>query len=204
VNGSDDELAYARQHHATPKDNIATVLGTYRYKALNDSWRVFQELKADDSALQLMIIGNTREVPAHLRHRSDVIVRGTLERQEVLSCLRRTKFYISTSYVENRSNSVSEGTFHGDESYVSDIPSNRELLRGSKFDRVCIAGVSRPLLHVGRNELSTAGLSTWEAIVSEWRTTALRALYGLQPARSGSDSADELLGRRQPLDPRVS
>jgi hypothetical protein len=203
VNGSDDELAYSSQPQSAPKDNVATVLGTYRYKALNDSWRVFQKLKADDSALQLMIIGNAREVPAHLRRRSDVIVCGTLERAEVLACLRRSRFYISTSYVENRSNSVSEGTFHADESYVSDIPSNRELLPGSTFDRVYIAGVNRPLLHVRRSELSTAGLCTWDAVVSEWRTAALRALYGLQAARS-SDSADNLLGRRQPLDPRMS
>jgi hypothetical protein len=193
VNGSNDELAYARQNDVTQKDNIATVVGTYRYKALNDSWRVFQKLKSDDNRLKLVIIGEAREVPAHLRHRSDVIVRGVLERAEVLSCLRRTKFYISTTYVENRSNSVSEGTFHADQSYISDIPSNRELLRGSKFARVYIAGVSRPLLHVRRNELSSAGLCTWEAVVSEWRTAALRALHNLQPARADRDPADELL-----------
>lgn len=200
VNGSDEELAYARERDATPKDNIATAVGTYRYKALNDSWRVFQALKADDSALRLMIIGDSREVPAHLRRRNDVIVRGTLDRPEVLSCLRRTKFYISTSYVENRSNSVSEGAFHADESYVSDIPSNRELLHGSKFERVHIGGVSRPLLHVRRNELSTAGLSTWDTIISEWRTAALRALHRLQPAFADWNPADELLeGSNGPL-----
>ncbi len=204
VNGSDDELSYSRDVIPAHTDNIATVLGTYRYKALDESWRVFQQLKCDNSELKLVIIGDAAEVPPHLRRRPDVIVRGMLERSEVIACLRRTRFYVSTTYAENSSNAVSEGIFHAEQSYISDIGPNRELLRGSKFRRVFFAGLNRPLLHVRRNELSTGRLRSWDTVVSEWRTEALRALQDRQAAQRDTDPRDELMGRQQPLDPRVS
>jgi hypothetical protein len=176
MNGSDDELAYLQEANTVRKDDVATILGTYKYKALNESWHVFQELKSDNSQLKLVIIGDAKAVPSHLHRRHDVEVRGVLERSEVIACLRRTKFFISTTYTENSSNAVSEGVFLADESYISDIGPHRELLHGSTFDQVSVAGVNRPLLHTKRNQLSRAGLKTWDCVVSELRTTALRIL----------------------------
>jgi glycosyltransferase involved in cell wall biosynthesis len=200
VNGSDDELAYIQERNIVRKDNIATILGTYRYKALNESWRVFQKLKSDNNELKLIIIGDVRAVPSHLRRRADVVVRGVLERSEVIDCLRRTKFYISTSYAENSSNAVSEGIFLADESYISDLGPHRELLSGSTFDQVSVAGVDRTLLHIKRNELSTAGLMTWNSVVSEMRTAALRLLT-TRPA-AGEYAGDDWIRRRQKREPQ--
>jgi glycosyltransferase involved in cell wall biosynthesis len=194
VNGSDDQLAFARETGVAHKDNIATVLGTYRYKALDESWRVFLELKSNDRELKLVIIGDADEVPAYLRRKADVIVCGMLDRAEVIDYLRRTKFYISTTYAENSSNAVSEGIFHAEQSFISDIGPNRELLGGSRFRQVSFAGLNRPLLHVRRNELSIASLKSWETVVSEWRTAALRALPNRKSAETDT-TASALVAR---------
>jgi hypothetical protein len=175
-NGGDDELAYIRGGPAACKDNIATVLGTYRYKALEESLRVFNELKSGNSELKLIVIGEPDGVPTCLLQRCDVVIRGTLEHSEVIECLRRTKFYISTTYAENASNAVSEGVFFADESYISDIGPHRELLRGSAFARVSFTGLRKPLLHVRRSDLSAAGLTTWDSVVMEVHAAANRAL----------------------------
>jgi hypothetical protein len=94
INGRDDELAYMHERDVTLADNIATVLGTYRYKALDESFRVFRELKSAHSGLKLIIIGNPQDVPRYLRRSPDVAVRGVLEHSEVIACLRRSRFYI--------------------------------------------------------------------------------------------------------------
>ena len=175
-NGGDEELAYIRGEPVACKDNVATVLGTYRYKALKESLQVFHELKSGNSQLKLIIIGEPNGVPTCLRQRRDVVMRGTLKHCEVIECLRRTKFYISTTYAENASNAVSEGVFFADESYISDIGPHRELLRASPFARVSFAGLRRPLLHIRRSDLSTVGLSTWDSVVTEVHAAANRVL----------------------------
>src|SRR5262249_12005839 len=133
-------------------------------------------LKSRNSELKLVIIGDSAGVPGYLRRRSDVAVTGVLEHSEVIESLRRTRFYISTTYAENASNAVSEGVFFADESYISDIGPHRELLRGSSFARVFFAGLRRPLLHIKRSGLSTAGLKTWDSVVSEFHAAAHSAL----------------------------
>jgi hypothetical protein len=203
LNGSDDELASLRDTRDFCRDNIATVLGTYRYKALEESWRVFQVLKSHNRELKLVIIGEPTAVPPRLRRSPDVVVRGVLERSAVIAILQRAKFYISTTYAENSSNAVSEGMFLAEQSYISDIGPNRELLRGSRFEPVSFAGLSRPMLHIRRSELSGAGLRTWNALIAEMRAIALRTLgarYSWAPTMvpSVSDSGGPLLTRSLP------
>ncbi len=167
VNGSDDELASLQSGPIENKENIATVVGTYRYKALGDSFRVFEMLKNANNQLQLVIIGNALTVPEEIRRNRDVTVRGVLTRPEVIDCLRKTRFYISTTYIENSYNAASEGIFLADESYISDIGPHRELLMNTRFDEMSVPGVSRPLLHVNRDRLCGANLKKWETVVVE-------------------------------------
>lgn len=167
VNGSDDELACMQEGGGTPKESIATVVGTYSYKAIEDSFRVFEMLKREDSRLRLIIVGNPEGIPRQLRGRSDVVVRGLLKRPEVIDCLRRSKFYISTTRIENSYNAASEGIFIATESYISDIGPHRELLKGMPVEEVTVPNVQRPLLRVQRAALSSANLKTWDTVVSE-------------------------------------
>jgi len=167
VNGSDDELDYLQDPRVENKEFIATVVGTHRYKALKDSFRVFEMLKQKNGRLKLIILGNEKWVPRDLRGKQDVVVRGMIKRSEVFDCLRRTKFYISTTSVENSYNAASEGVVFADESYISDIGPHRELLMNSQYDQISVPGVSRPLLHVKRENLSGVNLKTWDTVVLE-------------------------------------
>jgi hypothetical protein len=167
VNGSDDELEYIKSPIAESKDDIATVVGTSSHKALDDSFRVFQALVRGDARLKLMIVGNAGDVPGWLRRQTGVVVRGLLTRAEVINCLKRSKYYISTTLIENSYNAASEGIFIADESYISDIGPHRELLKNMRFDVVSIPMVDRQMLHVRRNDLSGANLKSWATVVEE-------------------------------------
>lgn len=176
VNGSDDELTSLRGGPTDQQDNVATVVGTYSYKALGESYRVFQMLKKKNRDLKLMIIGNPGDIPRDLRRKQDVIVRGVLGRPEVIGSLRRSRYYISTTHVENSYNCASEGVFLAAESYISAIGPHWELLAGESFEQMSLAGVSKPLLHVSRAELSGLNLSSWDGVVGEMIARTREAL----------------------------
>ena len=167
VNGSDDELAYLHNPGAERKEDIAIVLGTQAYKAIKDSYRVFEMLKQGTSRLKLMVIGNETLIPREVRDRPNMIVTGMLPRSEVMERLRKAKYYISTTRIENSYNAASEGVCFADESYISDIEPHRELLRNTPFEQVSIPGMREPVLHVKRENMSQANLKVWEDVVTE-------------------------------------
>src|ERR1700733_5576329 len=167
VNGSDDELAWLRSREGTPKEDIATVVGTASYKGLDDSFRLFESLKKTDPQLKLIIIGQPNWIPRALTHKQGVVIRGIETRAAVIDWLRRTRIYISTTRTENSYNAAAEGIFFADESYISDIGPHRELLMGMPFEEVSVPGVRSPLLHVHRDRLTGANLKNWEAVVVE-------------------------------------
>jgi hypothetical protein len=85
----------------------------------------------------------------------------------LVDCLRKTRFYISTTRVENSYNAAAEGIFFADESYISDIGPHRELLLNAQFDTVSVPGIRQPLLHVHRHRLTGANLKSWETVVGD-------------------------------------
>jgi glycosyltransferase involved in cell wall biosynthesis len=185
VNGSDDELRYLNDGRSETKENIATVVGTYWYKSLEDSYHVFDVLRRRSPGLTLVVIGdNTPQARAHgmiipdvLRGQPDVRLAGALPRTEVMQHLRRSRYYISTTRVENSWNAASEGAFFADESYLSDLGPHRELLEGTPFTEEAVPRVGRPLLHVRREQMSGANLKTWDTVVADMivRMTAGKA-----------------------------
>jgi len=76
---------------------VAVVIGTYPYKALDESCRVFDELKKTESSLTLHLFGDDSFVPPAIRARIDVVMKGNRPRSEVIAGLRRAKYYISTT-----------------------------------------------------------------------------------------------------------
>lgn len=167
VLGADDQLAFRAGRPIPPKENIATVLGTISYKTPTESHEVFKMLRQDNPGLQMMILGDPRLVPQRLRRQPDVVIAGSVSRKEVIKCLQRTKYYISTTRIENAYNAASEGIHFADESYISDIPPHRELLANEPFEKTTVRNVDLPLLHVKRDSLSTANLKTWNSVVME-------------------------------------
>jgi hypothetical protein len=167
VNGSDDELDLLESARSGNIEDIAAVVGTYRYKALHESVLTFDMLKSANSRLKLIIFGNKDWIPRSVRNNPDVDAPGIIPRAGVIECLRRAKFYISTTYVENSYNAASEGIFCAAESYISDIGPHRELLMDFPVDRVAVPGLSRRLLHVKRADLSGANLKSWDTVIGE-------------------------------------
>jgi hypothetical protein len=167
VNGSDDELAWLQSRQVTQKQDIATVVGTASYKALDDSYRLFELLKKVNARLKLIIIGYPNWIPHRLTVKPDVVIRGLEPRAAVIDWLCRSKIYISTTRLENSYNAAAEGIFFADESYISDIGPHRELLLNMPFEEVSLPGVLMPLLHVHRDRLTGGNLKNWETVVVE-------------------------------------
>ena len=167
VNGSDDELAHIARNVSTATANFATVVGTYKYKALDHALFVFELLKQANPQLKLRVIGSEATLAATLRRRKDVLVMGLLTRSEVINFLRESRYYISTTYIENSYNAASEGVYLADESYISDIGPHQELLDGIEFNRIELPAIGRSILHVSRAEISGHNLKSWCEVVDE-------------------------------------
>ncbi len=167
VNGSDDEIANLRAPHAANPEDIAMVVGTTSYKGLDDSYLVFEMLKKTHPGLRLVIAGNPRWIPARLRGRDEVVAGGTMSRPQVIETLRKARFYVSTTRIENSYNAAAEGIYCAQESFISDIGPHRELLRDQPYDEVWVPGVRKPLLHVRRDGLTGSNLKSWETVIVE-------------------------------------
>jgi hypothetical protein len=167
VNGSDDEITHLHSEPIIAKEDIATVVGTAAYKALDDSYRVFEMLRNTNPGLKLAVIGNPDWVPRALRGKEGVVICGLLTRANVMNYLRKSRYYISTTCIENSYNAAAEGIFFADESYISDIGPHRELLINEHFDEVPVPGMGRTLLRVRRHDLSGTNLKTWSTVVGE-------------------------------------
>jgi glycosyltransferase involved in cell wall biosynthesis len=167
TNGNDDELARLAAGGRIPPEPFATAVGTFSYKAVGESFQIFQALRDRHQGLKLLVIGDAAPVPGWLKNHPDVIMRGTLDRQEVIDILRRSKFYISATYCENSYNGAAEGAFLADESFVSDIPPHHELLQSERHELTRIAGLSRPFFHVHREQLTGVSLKSWHSIITE-------------------------------------
>jgi hypothetical protein len=187
LNGNDDELAAANAGASQEeRHEIAVVVGTYPYKALDESCRVFDELRKTNDQLKLLVFGDAAGVPPAMRDRSDVVIKGNRARSEVMTELRRARYYISTTLIENSSNAATEGLFFAEQSYVSDIGPHRELLAGLPHRRVVLAPAIRPLLHARRCELSVENLKTWAQVITEMNQRIDRALSAVQSSAGSS------------------
>lgn len=167
VNGSDDEIEHYHPLSLDAKEKIALVIGTYSYKALVDSYQVFKMLHARDKQLKLIILGNEKNVPNVLRNDPDIFLTGNLPRSEVINYLRKSHYYISTTYIENSYNAAAEGIFFANESFISNIGPHQELVKGMNFETILVPNVNRTLLHLKREEITLANLKSWDEVISE-------------------------------------
>ena len=166
LNGA-NEIVLNNIENITSRDNIAVVVGTYRYKALNDAYSTFKGLQRTNPALKLMIIGDEKIVPAHLKNKAEVKLLGALDHADVIRYLLKARYYISTTLLENSSNANLEGVYLAEESYLSDIGPHRELLDGMHYEEVSIPHLNRPLLYVKKNNLSMDNLKCWDEVIQE-------------------------------------
>ena len=167
VNGSNDELAYLKTQDDMVKEDIATVVGTYGYKAIADSYQIFKMLKNNYHDLKLVIIGNKATIPEELKGVEDIIITGVVPQSDVIDYLKKSKYYISTTRIENSFNAASEGIVFADESYISDIGPHRELLLHESYETISIPNLKNSVLHVKKEDISGKNMKSWGEIITD-------------------------------------
>jgi hypothetical protein len=168
VQGSDDELASLETKHSSVEaEPNVIVVGTWKYKALDDAFRVFNWLRSHDSDLRMQLFGPAQFVPRPLRKSSHVILRGVVDHAQLINELQSCRYYLSTTRLENAYGSAAEGIFLAPQSLISDIPPHRELLAGEPFETVNLSALDRPLLKVRRRLLTGVNLRTWDSVIQE-------------------------------------
>jgi glycosyltransferase involved in cell wall biosynthesis len=171
VNGSDDEINAYKNGVADEvnkdKEDIAVTVGTYYYKCIDDVYKVYSYLLRSNPSLRLIIIGDREYIPPFILEDSRVVAKGVLPQSDVCDLLRRSKFYITSTVIENSYNAASEGAFLARESFISDIGPHRELLRGVYFKRLADLGNRVPCLHVKSDDLDWRNLKSWDQVIVE-------------------------------------
>ena len=168
VNGSNDELGFLKEGNIKGKSNIAVVIGTNRYKAISESFNIFEMLRRTRcDKLKLVIIGSSKNIPKYIRLNSNVLLKGLIPRDELIKYLREARYYISTTFIENSYNAASEGIFFAEESYISNIEPHKELMLGMPHEIINVPNVSRSIMHIIAKDISAINIKSWQEIVSE-------------------------------------
>jgi len=165
INGSDDELNYLEKKLKVAKENIAIIIGTQNYKAILESFFVFEYLKKQNKLLKLIIIGNSKNIPKKIINNNSVTLMNTIKHNEVIEFLQKSKYYISTTKIENSFNAASEGIIFCNESYISDIPPHRELLENETYEIVSIPKLSHKMIKTKKNDIKGKNLITWDNVI---------------------------------------
>ena len=167
LNGSDDELNYLQNKSITNKENIAVIIGTQKYKALIDAYNIFELLKKKNNFLKLILVGDKKGIQKKFINNDNVILKGIINQNEVIELLKKTKYYISTTKIENSFNAAAEGIIFADESYISDIGPHRELLENETYDILSMPNLSNKVLKVKRKDIEGKNLKLWSDIIIE-------------------------------------
>jgi len=171
VNGSDDEIN-ACKNNDNISDNreiedIAVTVGTYYYKCIDDVYKIYTHLLKSHPSLRLVIIGEREHIPQFVLKDNRVNAKGVLSQAAVCDLLRRSKYYITSTVIENSYNAASEGAFLSNESFISDIGPHRELLKGAIFEKIDNLGTRVASLHLKRTDLNSRNLKSWDQVVTE-------------------------------------
>jgi hypothetical protein len=171
VNGSDDEInAYANEVEGDVKrdvEDMAIAVGTYYYKCINDVYKVYSYLLKSNPSLRLIIIGDIASIPSHVLKDHRVEAKGVLSQSEVCALIQRSKYYITSTVIENSYNAAAEGAFLAQESFLSDIGPHRELLKGANFERIDNLETRVACLNVKRADLCPRNLKSWDQVIKE-------------------------------------
>lgn len=171
VNGSDDEINAYENGVADgvnrDAENMAVAVGTYYYKCIDDVYKVYSHLRKSNPSLRLIIIGDLESIPSHVLKDPRVVAKGVLSQSEVCALMRRSKYYITSTVIENSYNVASEGAFLARESFISDIGPHRELLKGANFERLDNLGTRVACLHVKRADLYPRNLKSWDQVIGD-------------------------------------
>ena len=91
LNGSDDELNYLKNKSIPNKENIVVLIGTQKYKALLDAYKIFKYLKKKNNFLKLVLVGDKNSIPKHFINNKNVILKGVINQNEVIKILKKNE-----------------------------------------------------------------------------------------------------------------
>ncbi len=167
INGSDDEIEFLKKKINIIKKNLAIVVGTQSYKNIIDAYAVFENLKKNNKFLKLIVIGDKKQIPKKLMKNTNILFTGVVQQSEVIKLLKESKYYISTTSIENSFNAASEGVVFADESYLSDIDPHRELLKNENYELISMSNLPYKLIKVNRKLFKGKNILLWNDIIVE-------------------------------------
>ncbi|EKD71510.1 MAG: hypothetical protein ACD_46C00176G0002 [uncultured bacterium] len=168
VNGSDEEIStYKNNLFFNNIENIAVAVGTCRYKCIDDVYKIYLHLRQSNPDLRLIITGIKEDVPARVQKDNLVVLCGILPQLDVCNLLKKAKYYITTTIIENSYNAASEGAFLAKESFLSDIGPHRKLLKNVKYNVINNLNTRVPSLHVHREDMNVNNLKSWDQIIKD-------------------------------------
>lgn len=171
VNGSDDEIDFYENgiEYSVNRDaeDFAVAVGTYYYKCIDDVYKVYSHLLKSNPSLRLIIIGDREYIPPYILKDSRVVTKGVLSQPEVCELIRRSRYYITSTVIENSYNAASEGAFLASESFISDIGPHREMLKGVNVERLDNLGTRVAVLHIKSADLHPKNLKSWDQVIGE-------------------------------------
>jgi hypothetical protein len=166
TNGNDDEI---NNFDKTAKyENTAVIVGTYSYKNISDSIIVYNYLKNKYSKnLHLYIIGDVRFLDKNLKKDKNITFLGLLPRYDVIEYLKKSKYYISSTLLENSYNAAAEGLFLSNEAFISNIDPHIELIKHLNYDILDLNTINCKIIHIKKREINIYNLKKWDNIIKE-------------------------------------
>jgi len=167
-NGSDDEIhLFFNREKVVKYDNYAIILGVHKHKLIEDSFQLFKNLRLNNPDLILKIIGDPSSIPDYIKEEDGVEILGVLKREDIMQLLLKSKYYISTTILENSYNAASEAIFLAEESYISAIGPHLELLANLPYEIVKFENIDSSIIKVKSIDLDTRNLVKWEQVIIE-------------------------------------
>ncbi len=122
-NSCDEILSF--KNKSNHKD-YAVIIGTQSYKCVDLSINLFHQINSNKK-MDLFVVGANNKIN-NFQYSPNISYLGNLERNDVLSLIGSSRYYISSTKIENSHNSAMEGCYLSEKSIISDIPPHRELL----------------------------------------------------------------------------
>lgn len=116
----------------------ALVVGTESYKRLFLAYKVFMSIKKTYKLKKIIIVGKLSWINCILKLNKNIITFNNPTKEEYISLISNSTFFISSSYVENSSNAALDGILFARYTILSDIPSHNEMLAAHKTKKILI------------------------------------------------------------------
>jgi hypothetical protein len=117
--------------------------------------------------LELYIIGDKKYLPNNILNNKNITFLGLLPRGDVIKLLKKSRYYISTTLLENSYNAAAEGLFLSNESFISDIGPHFELVKNYTYNMLDLNTLNCRIIHINKKDVLINNLKKWDTIINE-------------------------------------